>query len=90
MQQYKIIEHTINDCEPIYYVKVTHPWFKKLWVYVGKYTDRYYLTTMNDRQVVYDTLEDAYKRIQEHKRFIKRLREMYLGLYDKKRICGYY
>lgn len=90
MQSYRIIEHTIGDCNPVYYVKATHPWFKRLWMYVGKYTDRYYFTTINDRQVTYNTLEEAYRRIQDHKRFKHRLNEMYSGLHKTKRICGEY
>ena len=91
MQSYRIIEHTIGGCAPVYYVKATHPWFKKLWMYVGKYTDRYYFTTINDRQTVYTTFEDAHRRVLEHKRYKLRLKGLLDGTcMETKRICGEY
>jgi hypothetical protein len=90
MQKYKIIEHTIGTCMPIYYVKVTHPWFKNLWTYLGKFTDKYYFTTINDRQTVYLSLEEAYRRVQEHKSYKRRLRDLYKWkCQEEKRICKY-
>ncbi len=74
MYKYKIIKREYTNTKPDYYIKVRHPWFNWLWMYLAKYTSKYYFTTINYKTKFY-SLEEAKKRINEHKEDRKRLKE---------------
>jgi len=66
----KIIKKEFPSIEPIFYVKVRHPWFKN-WMYIAKYTDRFYFTTLNYK-VTFNSIEEVYNKLYEYKKIKKR------------------
>lgn len=84
---YRILTKEYKNTDPAYYAQVRHPWFK-FWCYLGKYTDRLFFSDLNDRQLVYNSLDEAYLRIEDHKIKMIRIKELY-KIYPCKKICKY-
>lgn len=84
MVRFKIIKETYSNNVVLYRLKYRHPWFKRLWVYVGKNTDRLFFTKYNYHQTTFNSFEEAYNRYEEYKKYIKYVKAPFV---INKRVC---
>ena len=72
--KYKIIKQEFFNELPLYFLKTRNPLFGN-WMYLGKYTNRFYFTRLN-YNTEFESIEEIYRRIARKERDEKRCKDV--------------
>ncbi len=73
MKSYRIVEVRYPNLPSIYQVQIRN--FLGIWMFLGRYTDKRFFTSLNNFQTSFPSFEEAYKRIEDHNTYYKRIRD---------------